>query len=53
MPSLGIRITGTIGVLRVAAERGLIDVPAVLARLRTSGFYIHDKVIQAAFAPWL
>jgi predicted nucleic acid-binding protein len=51
--SLGFRITGTIGVLRLAAERRLIDVPTVLARLRSSGFYIHDDVIRAAFENWL
>src|SRR5437763_668462 len=29
-----LRVTGTLGILRTAAERGLIDVPEVLARLR-------------------
>ena len=51
--SLGIRITGTVGVLRVAAERGLIDVRSVVARLRSSGFYIQESVIRAAFEKWL
>jgi len=51
--SLGIRITGTLGVLRVAAERGLIDVRSVLDRLRSSGFYIHESVVRAAFQQWL
>jgi predicted nucleic acid-binding protein len=51
--SLGIKVTGTIGVLRLAAERGLIDVQGVLARLRSAGFYIHDDVIRAAFEIWL
>lgn len=36
---LGIRMTGTLGVLRLAAERGLIDVPEVAQRLRHSGIY--------------
>ncbi len=50
---LGLRMTGTIGVLRVAAERGLIDVPTVLSKLQTSGFYIRESVIRSAFAEWL
>lgn len=50
---LGLRITGTVGVLRLAAERGLIDVLDVVSRLRASGFYIDDDVIRAAFEPWL
>jgi predicted nucleic acid-binding protein len=51
--SLGLRMTGTVGVLRLAAERRLIDVRPVLARLRASGFYIHESVIHAAFENWL
>lgn len=50
---LGMRITGTIGVLRLAAERGMIDVQEVLPKLRLAGFYIDESVIQAAFEPWL
>jgi predicted nucleic acid-binding protein len=49
----GMRITGTLGVLRLAAERGLINVPEVVRRLRQSGFYFEEKLIQAAFGPWL
>jgi predicted nucleic acid-binding protein len=51
--SLGLRITGTIGLLRLAAERGLIDVRATVAKLRTSGFYVTDSLIHAAFREWL
>jgi predicted nucleic acid-binding protein len=50
---LGMRVTGTIGVLRLAAERGLIDVRRVLVSLRSSGFYIDESVLHAAFEPWL
>ena len=50
---LGIRITGTVGVLRLGAERSLINVPDVLSRLRRSGFYIDDNVLQSAFEAWL
>ncbi len=51
--ALGIRITGTLGVLRLAAERGMVDVPAMLQRLRESGFYIKESVVRSAFGPWL
>ena len=34
-----LRVTGTLGILRTAAERELIDVPVVLARLRDTSFY--------------
>jgi len=51
--SLGFRMTGTVGVLRLAAERGLIDVPAIVARLRQSGFYLSDSLIRLAFDQWL
>src|SRR5258708_24539107 len=41
---LRLRITGTIGVLRLAAERGLIDVPVVVAELRKTGFYLDEAL---------
>jgi len=50
---LGFRITGTIGVLRLAAERALIDVPALVEKLRKSGFHVTDSLIKAAFHEWL
>jgi hypothetical protein len=50
---LGMRITGTVGVLRLAAERGMIDVQDVLSQLRASGFYIDENVLRTAFEPWL
>jgi predicted nucleic acid-binding protein len=31
-----LRVTGTLGVLRAAAELGLVDVPDVIARLTTT-----------------
>lgn len=51
--SLGLRMTGTIGVLRLAAERGMVDVPEMVQRLRASGFCIQESVIRAAFGQWL
>lgn len=51
--ALGIRITGTIGVLRLAAECGCIDVSAVVAQLRRSGLYLSESLIESAFGKWL
>jgi len=50
--SLGLRITGAVGLLRLAAERGLIDVPAIVGQLRRSGFYLSDSLIRTAFGEW-
>lgn len=48
-----LRVTGTLGILRAAAERDLIHVPAVLARLRETSFYVDDKLIRSIFGDWL
>jgi predicted nucleic acid-binding protein len=45
-----LRVMGTIGILEQAAIRGLIDLPDVCARLRTTNFRIHDSIIQSALA---
>jgi predicted nucleic acid-binding protein len=34
-----LRVTGTLGVLRAAAELGLVDVPGLIVRLRATSFY--------------
>lgn len=47
-----LRVTGTLGILRTAAERGLIQVPKVLARLRETSFYVDDKLIRSIFSEW-
>jgi predicted nucleic acid-binding protein len=46
-------VIGTLGVLRTAAERGLIDVPDVVARLRTTSFFVDDALIDELFSNWL
>lgn len=51
--SFHLRITGTLGILRLAAERGLIDVPDVVSKLRQSGFYMQETLILAVFGRWL
>ncbi|MBK7926662.1 MAG: DUF3368 domain-containing protein [Bryobacterales bacterium] len=50
---LGIPMTGTLGVLRLAAERGMIDVPRIVDGLRTSGFYLNEGLIRFALGPWM
>ena len=46
-------VTGTLGVLRMAAERGLIDVPETLGRLRATSFYVDEALLKHAFGKWL
>lgn len=48
-----LRVTGTLGVLRAAAEHDLIDVPDVLRRLRTTTFYSSEELLNRMFARWL
>jgi predicted nucleic acid-binding protein len=48
-----LRLTGTLGILRLAAEEELIDVPEVLARLRDTNFYMHEDLIRSIFGRWL
>jgi predicted nucleic acid-binding protein len=48
-----IRVTETLGVLRSAAEKGLIDVPNVLGRLQATNFYVADDLIESEFGRWL
>ncbi len=48
-----LRITGTLGVLRAAAMRELIDVPEVIANLRATSFYFDEDLIRTTFAEWL
>jgi len=47
-----LRVTGTLGILRTAAERGLIDVPEVLTRLRSTNFYVDENLIRSIFSEW-
>ena len=48
-----ITVTGTLGVLRVAAELRLIDVNAVVQSLRATNFYVDDNLIRLVFGKWL
>lgn len=46
-------MTGTLGILRTAAERGLIVVPDILACLRSTSFYVDEDLIRSVFQKWL
>jgi len=46
----GLRATGTLGVLDLAARRGLIDLTAAFARLKTTGFYYRQGLLDALLA---
>ena len=48
--SRALTVTGTLGVLERAAERGLIDLPSTLARLLTTTFRVRDELIQGMLA---
>ena len=48
-----LRVTGTLGVLRAAAELGLVDVPELIVRLRATSFYADDALLKSAFGRWL
>ncbi len=46
----GLVVIGTVGLLERAAEKGLIDLPAALARLRHSNFFVAEELLAAALA---
>jgi predicted nucleic acid-binding protein len=48
--SRALTVTGTLGVLERAAERGLIDLPSTLARLLTTTFRVRDELLQTMLA---
>lgn len=46
--SHGIVTMGTLGVLEVAATRGLVSLPAALERLRATSCFLSDELIENA-----
>jgi predicted nucleic acid-binding protein len=48
--SRALTVTGTLGVLERAAERGLLDLPRTLSQLLTTTFRVRDELIQAMLA---
>src|SRR5262249_53485619 len=46
----GLAVTGTLGVLDLAARRGLIDFAAAFERLKTTTFYYRQGLLDALLA---
>ena len=46
----GFAVVGTLGVLDLAARRGLVDPPLALARLKATNFRVRAEVIDAVVA---
>jgi predicted nucleic acid-binding protein len=46
----GLAVTGTLGVLDLAARRGLLDIATVVARLKSTNFRYPPKIIEALLA---
>ena len=46
----GLAVTGTLGVLELAARRGLIDLPSALTRLKTTNFRYSPAMMDALLA---
>jgi predicted nucleic acid-binding protein len=49
----GLRVTGTLGILRVAAEGELINVSETLMKLRETSFYVDENLLSSIFGGWL
>jgi predicted nucleic acid-binding protein len=45
-----IPVTRTLRVLEMAAERGLLDFPTIVTRLRAAGFYTPEDVVEEMLA---
>ena len=43
---LGLFVTGTLGVLEIAAEKGLIDLPNAIAALRQTSFRVSQHLLS-------
>jgi predicted nucleic acid-binding protein len=49
----GLRVVGTIGVLELAAEMGLIDLKGAFARVKQTDFWISHKLLEERLALFL
>jgi predicted nucleic acid-binding protein len=45
---LGLMVVGTVGILEVADEKHLIQLPAIIEKLRRTNFFISPQVVDAA-----
>jgi len=43
----GLEVTGTLGVLDLAARRGMIDLAGALGRLRNTNFRRREEIFEA------
>lgn len=48
-----LRVAGTLGILRAAAELDLITVTDAIARLQATNFYFDEDLVRSTFAKWL
>jgi predicted nucleic acid-binding protein len=48
----GLRVTGTLGVLELAARRGLVDLASALTRLKATNFRYPPEIMDAMLARW-
>jgi predicted nucleic acid-binding protein len=49
----GLTVTGTLGVLELAARRGLVDLASVLTRLKATNFRYPPEIMDALLARWM
>jgi predicted nucleic acid-binding protein len=47
---LGLRTTGTLGVIEMAAKRGLVDLEAIIGRLRLTNFRYPSEIVERLLA---
>jgi predicted nucleic acid-binding protein len=45
----GLTVLGTVGILEIAAERDLIELPTALAALRRTNIFVAESILTAAF----
>lgn len=48
--SLGIQVLGTLGVLDLAAARGLLNLPDAVVRLLQTSLYVSPSILKALLA---
>ena len=41
-----LRVSGALGVLRAAAERGMVGMPGLIVRLKATTFYADDALFR-------
>ena len=44
-----LRVTDTLGALRAGAEQGLVNVPDLLERLKTTSFHLDETLLNDVF----